>query len=72
MRNQASEKVTGRKKVNQRKYIRYKEGARLYSMCQTKFERLARDAKAVIKIDKVALVNIDKFEEYLETFRVMD
>ena len=49
---------TGRKK-----FVRYKEGAELYSMCQSKFERMAKDAKAIYKVDKVVLVNCDIFEE---------
>lgn len=40
-------------------------------MSQTKFERLAKEAEATYKIDKVVLVNCDIFEQYLENFRVM-
>lgn len=57
-------------KTGRKKFVRYKEGAELYSMCQTKFEQLAREAKAIYKVDKLVLVNCDVFEEYLETFRV--
>jgi len=32
--------------------------------------KLAKEAKAVYKIDKVALVNCEIFEKYLETFRI--
>lgn len=53
-----------------KKFVRYKEGAEMYSMCQSKFERMAREAKAIYKVDKVVLVNCDIFEEYLETFRL--
>ena len=35
-----------------------------------KFQELAKEAKAVYKIDKVALVNCEIFERYLETFRI--
>ena len=48
----------------------YKEGAQLYSMSQSKFERLAKDANAIYKVDKLVLVNCELFEQYLETFRV--
>lgn len=51
-----------------KKYVRYKEGAEMYSMSQSKFVQLARDAKAVYKIDKMVLVKCEVFEEYLETF----
>ena len=51
--------------ANRKKFVRYKEGAELYSMCQSKFERMAKEAKAIYKVDKVVLVNCDIFEEYL-------
>lgn len=53
-----------------KRFVRYKEGAELYSMSQSKFERMAKDAEATYKLDKVVLVNCDLFEEYLETFRI--
>ena len=48
----------------------YQEGAEKYSLGLTKFQELAKEAKAVYKIDKVALVNCEIFERYLETFRI--
>lgn len=57
-------------RISKKKFVRYKEGAELYSICQSKFEKLAKEAKAIYKIDKVVLVNTDIFEEYLETFRL--
>ena len=51
-------------------FVRYDEGAKRYSMCRDSFMRLAADARAVYKINKISLVNIKIFEEYLETFRV--
>lgn len=54
-----------------KKYVRYKEGAELYSMSQSKFERMAKEAGATYKVDKLVLVNTRVFEEYLETFRVL-
>ena len=52
-----------------KKFIRYEEGARKYSMGLSKFQSLAREAKATYKVDKLVLVNCDLFEKYLETFR---
>ena len=43
------------------KFVRYQEGAELYSIGLT-------EAKAVQKIDKVAIINCEIFEKYLETF----
>lgn len=57
-------------KVKNKKFVRYKEGAELYSMCQSKFEQMAKEAKAIYKVDKVVLVNCEIFEAYLETFRL--
>ena len=55
-----------------KKFVRYKDGARLYSMGQKTFERLAHEAKAVYKVNKIALVNTEIFETYLETFRIIE
>ena len=55
-----------------KKFIRYKEGAILYSMSRSTFERRAKDAKAIYKMGKIALVNTEIFERYLESFRVCE
>lgn len=52
-----------------KKFVRYEEGAKKYSMGLSKFQSMAREAKATYKIDKLVLVNCDIFEKYLETFR---
>lgn len=52
-----------------KKFVRYQEGAEKYSIGITKFQALAREAKAVYKVDNIALVNCELFERYLETFR---
>ncbi len=49
---------------------RYKEGAELYSMGLTKFQELAKEARATIKYQGCVLVDIDKIDEYLEGFRI--
>jgi hypothetical protein len=48
-----------------KKYVRYKEGAELYSMSERKFTELANSADAVIHVDKIALVELDKVEKYI-------
>ena len=60
------------KKVDRKRFVRYKEGAELYSMCQSKFEDMARDAGAIYKLNKLVLVNCDIFEEYLEMFHIKE
>ena len=63
-----SRKDVEKTKMNAKKFVRYQEGAEKYSMGLTKFTELAKEAKAVYKIDKVTLVNCEIFEKYLETF----
>lgn len=57
-------------KVNRKKFVRYKEGSELYSIGQTTFEKMAKDAKATYKVGKMVLVNCEIFEKYLETFKI--
>ena len=64
----ARKDVEATKKM-EKKFVRYPEGAEKYSLGLTKFQALAKEAKAVYKIDKVALLNCEIFEKYLETFR---
>ena len=53
-----------------KKIVRYQKGAELYSIGLTKSQELVKEAKAVYKIEKVAFVNCEIFEKYLETFRI--
>lgn len=39
-------------------------------MSQSKFERMAKAAGAVYKLNKMVLVNCEVFEQFLETFRI--
>ena len=58
------------KKVEKKRLVRYKEGAEMYSMGMNKFQTLAKDAGAILKIDRMVLVDLDIFYQYLETLRV--
>lgn len=56
------------KKVNKKKFVRYKEGAELYSMCQSKFEDQDRFFGSLIVdiytgFDNVVFEPITKFVE---------
>lgn len=44
----------------------------MYSMGMNKFQALAKDAGAILKIDRMVLVDLDTFDQYLETFRVRE
>lgn len=50
------------KKVDRKRFVRYKEGTEMYSMCQSKFEDMAKNAGAIYKLNKLVLVNCDIFE----------
>ena len=58
------------KVINKKRLVRYKEGAEMYSMGMNKFQTLAKDAGATLKIDSMVLVDLDVFGKYLESFRV--
>lgn len=62
----------GTKKKNNKRFVRYPEGAEMYSMSLSKFQQLAKDAKACYKMNRLVLVNLDILDEYLETFHIED
>lgn len=53
-----------------KKFRRYKDGAEYYGFSKSVFERLAKEARAIYKVNKVVLVNCELFEKYLESFRL--
>ena len=59
-------------KSGKKRFVRYQEGAELYSMGLHTFEQLAKEAGAIYKIRRVVLVNLDIFDEYLDTFRMLE
>ena len=60
------------KKTNNKRFVRYPEGAEMYSMSLSKFQQLAKDAKACYKMNRLVLVNVDILDVYLETFHIED
>ncbi len=60
------------KRKDTKRFVRYSEGAEMYSMGLTKFQELAKDAKACYKVNQLVLVNLDILDEYLEGFRITD
>lgn len=61
-----------KKKTNNKRFVRYAEGAEMYSMSLSKFQQLAKDAKACYKVNQLVLVNLDIIDEYLETFHIVE
>ena len=60
------------KKEKRKRLVRYKEGAEMYSMGMNKFQVLVKEAGAILKINRMVLVDLDTFDQYLETFRVSE
>jgi hypothetical protein len=52
-----------------KKFVKYEEGAAMFSMGIHAFMELAKEAKAVYRIRRAVLINTDIIEEYLENFR---
>ena len=57
-------------KSGKKRFVRYLEGAERYSMGLHTFEQIAKEAGAIYKIRRLVLVNLDIFDEYLDTFRM--
>ena len=51
-----------------KKFVRYDEGAKIYSMGLHTFQDLAKEAGAIYRIKREVLVNTDIIDEYLENF----
>ena len=44
-----------------KRFVRYKEGAKLYGVCQSTFEKWAKEAGATCKIGKAVIVDCEVF-----------
>ena len=58
------ELVKSKKKI----YVRYTEGAELFSMGLHTFQNLAKDAGAIRKVKGCVLVNLEKVQDFIESF----
>ena len=54
--------LTGRK----RHYVTYIDGARMYQLPYQAFVRLAKSAKANLRVKKTAIIDVDLIEQYLK------
>ena len=61
--------MTMRTQFDGKKFVRYKEGAEIYSMSEREFYKLAHDANAVYKRNKMALVNMEILDKFMEYYR---
>lgn len=53
-----------------KRFVRYAEGAALYSLGLHTFQEIAKEANAVYKVKRCVLVNLDMINAYLEKCRV--
>lgn len=58
------------KTEKRKKWIRCKEATVRYSMSRPTIVSLARDAGAAYKINATLLIDTEKFDLYLESFRI--
>ena len=53
-----------------KKFVRYKEGAEMYSIGLTRFQEIAKRSGAVYKVGNMCLVNTEILDKYLEKYGV--
>ena len=63
--------MTIRTQFDNRKFVRYKEGAQIYGMSEREFYNLAHEAGAVYKRNKIALVNLEILDKFMVSYREM-
>ena len=61
--------LENRMKYGGMKFVRYEDGAKLYSMGLHTFQDLAKEAGAIYHVKRIVLVNTELIDEYLETFK---
>ena len=61
--------LENRMKYGGKKFVRYEEGARLYSMGLHTFQDLAKEAGAIYHVKRIVLVNTELIDQFLETFK---
>ena len=61
--------MTFRMQYDNKKFVRYKDGAQMYGMSEREFYKLAHDAKAVYKRNKMVLINVAIIDKFMEFYR---
>ena len=61
--------MTFRLQYDNKKFVRYKEGAQMYGMSEREFYKLAHDAEAVYKRNKMALVKVEILDKFMEFYK---
>ena len=71
-RNKDIEKIKRLVAGGSKRWVRYDEGAVLYSVGIHTFHKLARDAKACYKVGGVTLIDTLKLDKFIEAFEMED
>ena len=61
--------MTFRLQYDNKKFVRYKEGAQMYSMSEREFYKLAHDAGAVYKRNKMVLINVEILDKFMDYYK---
>ena len=61
--------LENRMKYGGKKFVRYEEGTKLYSMGLHTFQDLAKEAGAVYHVKRIVLVNTEVIDAYMENFK---
>ena len=61
--------LENRMKYGGKKFVRYEEGAKLYSMGLHTFQDLAKEAGAIYHVKRIVLVNTELIDQFLEIFK---
>lgn len=72
VKRKSIEELEEKTKVDKKKYVRYEEGAAMYSVGLHTFQQLARDAGAIRKVKRVVLVNTEVLDAFIESFSEED
>ena len=60
------------KKKYWKKFRRYKDAAQYYGVGLKTIEKMAKDAKATYKFEKLVLINCEILENYFELYHVVE
>ena len=71
-RNKDIEKIRQLVADGSKRWVRYDEGALLYSVGIHTFQKLAKDAKACYKVGGVTLIDTHKLDRFIEAFEMED
>ncbi len=71
-RNKDVEKIKRLVAEGSKRWVRYDEGAILYSVGIHTFQKIAKDAKACYKVGNIILIDTHKLDKFIEAFEMED